>query len=41
MTVAVFVFSLLGAMAIGVPGWPEFACCTASIDSVLMVFTAS
>src|SRR5262245_27564845 len=25
-----------GANAIGVPGWPEFACCTASIDSVRM-----
>src|SRR5262249_1282686 len=26
-----------GASAIGVPGWPDFACCTASIDSVRMV----
>src|SRR5262245_47759660 len=25
-----------GASAIGVPGWPDFACCTASIDSVRM-----
>src|SRR5262245_30376525 len=25
-----------GASAIGVPGWPEFACCTASIESVRM-----
>ena len=28
-----------GGQAIGVPGWPEFACCTASMDSVRMVFT--
>src|SRR4051795_11380936 len=26
-----------GASAIAVPGWPAFACCTASIDSVLIV----
>src|SRR5262245_66370237 len=25
-----------GASAIGVPGWPDFACCTASIESVRM-----
>src|SRR5438132_10578450 len=30
-----------GAIAIGVPGCPEFACCTASIASVRMVFTQS
>src|SRR5258705_5654334 len=28
-----------GAIAIGVPGCPEFACCTASIASVRIVFT--
>src|SRR4051812_17552581 len=28
-----------GARAIGVPGWPELAACTASIDSVRMVLT--
>src|SRR5437868_5385569 len=28
-------------MAIGVPGWPELAACTASIDRVRMVLTAS
>src|SRR2546423_12882091 len=27
-------------MAIGVPGWPEFAFCTASMHSVRIVFTA-
>jgi hypothetical protein len=26
-----------GAIAIGVPGWPELACCTASMHSVRMV----
>ena len=26
-----------GAIAIGMPGWPEFAAWTASIDSVRMV----
>src|SRR5436190_12643425 len=30
-----------GASAIGVPGWPELAACTASIDSVRMVLMAS
>src|SRR6516164_3226841 len=30
-----------GAMAIGVPGWPELACWTASIASVRMVLTES
>jgi hypothetical protein len=25
----------------GVPGWPEFAACTASIDRVRIVFTVS
>jgi hypothetical protein len=30
-----------GANAIGVPGCPEFAACTASIDNVPMVFTAN
>ena len=25
----------------GVPGWPEFACCTASIDRVRMVLMQS
>src|SRR5579862_8103302 len=30
-----------GAMAMGVPGWPEFAFCTASIDSVRMVLMQS
>src|SRR5215831_3327643 len=30
-----------GAIAIGVPGCPEFACCTASIASVRIVFTQS
>src|SRR6185437_10135686 len=30
-----------GAMAIGVPGCPELACCTASMLSVRMVFTQS
>jgi len=29
-----------GAIAIGVPGWPEFAAWTASIASVLIVVTA-
>ena len=29
---------MTGAKAIGVPGWPEFACCTASMDKVRMVF---
>src|SRR5262245_41529568 len=28
-------------MAIGVPGWPEFACWTASIDNVRMVLIDS
>src|SRR5258707_8315487 len=28
-------------MAMGVPGWPEFACCTASMESVRMVLTES
>src|SRR5437870_5488707 len=28
-------------MAIGVPGWPEFACCTASMASVRMVLMQS
>src|SRR2546425_4017960 len=28
-----------GAIAMGVPGCPEFACCTASIASVRIVFT--
>ena len=30
-----------GASAIGVPGCPDFACCTASMESVRMVFTHS
>ena len=30
-----------GASAIGVPGWPEFAFCTASIESVRIVSTHS
>src|SRR6516164_1658993 len=30
-----------GASAIGVPGWPEFAACTASIESVRIVLMAS
>src|SRR5262249_17794845 len=30
-----------GASAIGVPGCPEFACCTASIDRVRMVLIDS
>ena len=30
-----------GASAIGVPGWPELAAWTASIDSVRMVLMAS
>ncbi|HEX3710557.1 MAG TPA: hypothetical protein VHV56_11795 [Pseudolabrys sp.] len=28
---------MTGARAIGVPGWPELACCTASIDKVRIV----
>src|SRR5438270_6447643 len=28
-------------MAMGVPGWPELACCTASMDRVRMVLTQS
>src|SRR5262245_39449746 len=30
-----------GASAIGVPGWPEFDCCTASMASVRIVLTHS
>ncbi|MEI2658495.1 MAG: hypothetical protein V9G16_15560 [Nitrosomonas sp.] len=30
-----------GASAIGVPGWPELAACTASIDSVRIVLMDS
>src|SRR6266542_4860775 len=30
----------IGAAPIGAPGWPEFACCTASIDSVRIVSMA-
>jgi hypothetical protein len=30
-----------GASAIGVPGWPEFAACTASLHRVRIVATAS
>jgi hypothetical protein len=30
-----------GAMAMGVPGWPELACWTASMDRVRMVLTDS
>src|SRR5258708_22998233 len=30
-----------GASAIGVPGWPELACCTASMDNVRMVLMLS
>src|SRR5215467_7748574 len=30
-----------GASAMGVPGWPDFACCTASIDSVRMQLIAN
>src|SRR5215469_2223519 len=30
-----------GAKPIGAPGWPEFACCTASIESVRMVLIQS
>src|ERR1041384_3926781 len=30
-----------GASAIGVPGWPELACCTASMASVRMVLMQS
>jgi hypothetical protein len=30
-----------GAIAMGVPGCPELACCTASMLSVRMVFTQS
>src|SRR6516225_3303082 len=32
---------MTGASAIGVPGWPELACWTASIDSVRIVLTHS
>src|SRR5713101_9709421 len=30
-----------GAIAIGVPGWPELACCTASMERVRMVLIQS
>src|SRR5579872_2689995 len=30
---------MTGAIAIGVPGWPELACCTASMHKVRMVLT--
>src|SRR5215469_7840333 len=30
-----------GARAIGVPGWPELACCTASIERVRIVLIQS
>src|SRR5580704_19022059 len=30
---------ITGAIAIGVPGWPELACCTASMHRVRMVLT--
>src|SRR5690349_5895086 len=30
-----------GASAIGVPGWPDLACCTASMDSVRIVLMHS
>src|SRR5262245_31776799 len=32
---------MTGAKAIGVPGWPELACCTASIERVRMVLMLS
>jgi hypothetical protein len=32
---------VIGASAIGVPGWPEFAFSTPSIDRVRMVLTQS
>ena len=32
---------MIGASAIGVPGWPEFACWTASMERVRIVFTHS
>ena len=32
---------MTGARAIGVPGWPDSACCTASIDSVRIVLMQS
>ena len=32
---------MTGAKAIGVPGWPDSACCTASIDKVRIVLMQS
>ncbi len=32
---------MIGASAIGVPGWPELAAWTASMDKVRIVFTHS
>src|SRR4029453_3966996 len=32
---------MTGANAIGVPGWPELACCTASMESVRIVLMLS